>query len=95
MSYPKVDDEHHTWCNYFALRSVEDCPMCERLRTQYPDDGKTPQELQEEHFPNVVPLTRPEQDRAAQSRIQCRGGARNGTHRRGAADIDTLAEIKF
>lgn len=48
---------HHVWCNWQNPLHPEDgaetCRMCAGLRINYPEDGKTPSELQREHFPNV------------------------------------------
>jgi hypothetical protein len=57
-----IDDErgghnpraHHIWCNFFMSGPTEQCNMCKRLRAEYPEDGLTPDELQEKHFPNAI-----------------------------------------
>jgi hypothetical protein len=49
--------KHHVWCNYqnpmFPENGAEDCTMCAGLRRNYPEDGKSPEDLRKEHFPNV------------------------------------------
>jgi hypothetical protein len=45
--------EHHVWCNFFLDEPAQTCSMCSGLKKDYPMDGKTPDQLQLEHFPNV------------------------------------------
>ena len=49
--------KHHVWCNFFLEEPAETCLMCSGLKKNYPMDGKTPDQLQQEHFPNVRRLT--------------------------------------
>lgn len=44
---------HHIWCNDF-MYPAKGCEMCKKLREKYPDDGLSPSELLEKHFPNVI-----------------------------------------
>lgn len=48
---------HHTWCNnqnvLFPEAGAESCEMCHGLRRDYPEDGKTEDELLKAHFPTV------------------------------------------
>jgi len=46
--------EHHIWCNFFLDEPAATCSMCSGLKKNYPIDGKTQDQLQQEHFPNVV-----------------------------------------
>ena len=43
---------HHIWCNYWT-RPEEDCKFCVRLRKEYPEDGRTPDEMLKKYFPDV------------------------------------------
>jgi hypothetical protein len=44
---------HHIWCNYWGT-PVDTCVSCKTLKKFYPEDGKTPDELQREHFPDAL-----------------------------------------
>ena len=48
--------EHHVWCNFFLDEPADTCSMCSGLKKNYPMDGKTPDQLQQEHFPNVIKI---------------------------------------
>ena len=67
MTAPKLN-KHHIWCNgvnpfYRGIVSEEEiynCPWCggaNGLKAIYQDDGKTEDQLQAEHFPNVIKIT--------------------------------------
>jgi hypothetical protein len=45
--------QHHVWCNFFLDEPAATCSMCSGLKKNYPQDGKTEEQLQQEHFPNV------------------------------------------
>jgi hypothetical protein len=45
--------KHHPWCNFFMDEPAATCAMCSGLHKEYPSEGKTADELQQEHFPNV------------------------------------------
>lgn len=47
---------HHVWCNHFGNSERTSCPMCERLRKDYPEREDDDQgSLMARHFPeNVV-----------------------------------------
>ena len=45
---------HHPWCNDFHDSVSAPCGFCARLRADYPEAGKTSDELMAEHFPNNV-----------------------------------------
>ena len=45
-------EKHHIWCNYF-MHPAEGCAMCKGLNERYPMDGKTPDALLAEHFPDA------------------------------------------
>ena len=53
MERIKKMGKHHTWCNFFLDEPAETCSMCSGLKKSYPEDGKTADQLQKEHFPNV------------------------------------------
>jgi len=54
MSEDLYKNRHHIWCNKDPYRTHPDnCDMCKKLKEKYPMDGKTPDELLSEHFPDV------------------------------------------
>ena len=44
---------HHIWCNFYGEQHASVCTMCAGLKKDYPEDGRTPDELIKEHFPGV------------------------------------------
>jgi len=51
-----VPKQHHIWCNH-SHRPVETCVMCKGLYKNYPMGDLTPDELQQQHFPNAIKRT--------------------------------------
>ena len=54
----KTRPQHHVFCNKDSSVPVEQCRQCQGLFKDYPPDGKSPDELIAQHFPDatVIPL---------------------------------------
>lgn len=50
----KVKPRHHIFCNKDSRIPVEQCNQRQGLFKDYPQEGKSPDELVAEHFPNVT-----------------------------------------
>ena len=46
---------HHIWCNFFR-NDPETCPLCERLKKEYPET--TEEEMIKKYFPSVIVKTK-------------------------------------
>ena len=49
-------NRHHIWCNKDPRKLASDCKMCKDFNEKYPMDGKTPDELLSEHFPDATAI---------------------------------------
>ena len=49
-----TEERHHIWCNFWGVGPSSECRQCKHMKALYPEDGSTPDELQQKHFPDAI-----------------------------------------